>query len=231
MNYGYAPVDDQEKRLELSIADEPNRYFIQLYHHVVSAVDLKGLDILEIGSGRGGGACYMKRYLRPKRLIGVDYSKRAVEFCNESYTVDGLSFETGDAESLPFDDESFDVVVNIESSHCYGSIDAFLAQVRRVLRLDGYFLYADHRGRDEIGALREKLSRSGMTILKETDITRNVVEALNLDSERKLVLIRRSVPKIVSESFEDFAGIKGTRTYEGFRSEWIAYMSFMLQKD
>ena len=49
---------------------------------------------------------------------------------------DNLSFEN--AEDLPFDDESFDLVYNVESSYYYGDMGAFIEQVHRVLRR--YFL-------------------------------------------------------------------------------------------
>ena len=35
----------------------------QLYHYVAAAVDLDGKKVLEVGSGRGGGANYVTRVL------------------------------------------------------------------------------------------------------------------------------------------------------------------------
>jgi len=55
MNYGYTSLREGEPTLALQPDDEPNRYSIQLYHHVASAVPLAGLDVLEVGSGRGAG--------------------------------------------------------------------------------------------------------------------------------------------------------------------------------
>jgi hypothetical protein len=55
MNYGYAPLEDPPDMIPLEPADATDRYCIQLYHHVASAIDLSGLEVLEIGSGRGGG--------------------------------------------------------------------------------------------------------------------------------------------------------------------------------
>ena len=43
-----------------------------------------------------------------------------------------LSFEVGDAENLASADGAFDVVANIESSHCYGNIPRFTREVARV---------------------------------------------------------------------------------------------------
>jgi ubiquinone/menaquinone biosynthesis C-methylase UbiE len=54
-----------------------------------------------------------------------------------------MDFVHGDAQSLPFADESFDVVINIEASHGYPDFPRFLAEVARVLRPGGRFLYAD----------------------------------------------------------------------------------------
>jgi ubiquinone/menaquinone biosynthesis C-methylase UbiE len=125
MNYGYASLEQQADRLHLSAEDEPDRYFIQLYHHVASGVDVENVDVLEVGSGRGGGASYVARYLKPKTMLGVDFSEQAVDFSNRQHRAPGLSFARGDAESLPLDDANVDVVINVESSHCYGSMEAF----------------------------------------------------------------------------------------------------------
>ena len=70
----------------------------------------------------------------------------------------GLAFEVGDAERMPFPDASFDAVVNVESSHCYPSMPAFLSEVRRVLRPGGHFLYADLRPRTDLPARRAELA-------------------------------------------------------------------------
>lgn len=230
MNYGYAPLDDQNEMTYLGETDADNRYCIQLYHHVACTIDLRDLDVLEVGSGRGGGADYIKRYLKPKKMVGVDFSENAVAFCNQNYAVNGLSFEIGNAESLPFADGSFDVVINVESSHCYGSMDAFLVQVKRVLREGGYFLFADFRSKENIDILRETLYKSGFTSIKETDITLNIVEALKSDNERKTSLIRQTIHKPLVRSFLEFAGTKGSRIYEKFTSGETIYLSFVLQK-
>lgn len=230
MNYGFAPVEPNAAQIPLREADEPNRYCIQLYHHVASAINLTNCTVLEISSGRGGGSHYLKRYFAPKAVVGIDYSQKAVMFCHANYALDGLSFVAGDAEFLPFKDNSFDAVVNVEASHCYGSMDAFLADVKRILRRDGYFLYADLRAKDKIDTLYAQLRRSGLTLLKERNITANVLGSLNADSARKKALIREAVHMLLSPSFCEFAGVKGSAIYNAFRNEEVIYLSFVLQK-
>ena len=229
MNYGYASEDAAENPT-LQRDDEINRYCIQLYHHIASAVKLRGLKVLEVGSGRGGGADYIKRYLGPDQMIGVDFSDRAVRLCQHHYRVEGLKFVPGDAEHLPFDDDSFDAVVNVESSHCYGSMDAFLAQVRRVLKPGGHFLFADFRPREQIAEMDEQLEHSEMRPIRQKDITPNVIEALDADHERRVAHIRRGAPKWLGKLLQEFAGTKGAGIYKGFQTGAFIYKSFVLQK-
>ena len=66
INYGYASLDPQTEKLQLDDADEPNRSCIQLYHHVANVVDLKDLNVLEVGSGRGGGGTLYQMFSRTK---------------------------------------------------------------------------------------------------------------------------------------------------------------------
>src|SRR5688500_4246761 len=72
MNYGLAPSDGVTPTLETR--DESDRLCIQLYHRVVSAVSLRELRVLEVGSGRGGGASYVARYQQPVHVTGIDFS-------------------------------------------------------------------------------------------------------------------------------------------------------------
>jgi hypothetical protein len=69
-----------------------------------------------------------------------------------------------------------------------------------------------------------------MTVIKETNITRNVIEALTLDNDRKIALIQKSVHKLLLKQLQEFAGVKGSMMYEGFRTGKVIYSSFVLQK-
>ncbi len=144
--------------------------------------------------------------------------------------MDGLSFVHGDAEDLPFDDESFDAVINVESSHCYGSMSVFLREVHRVLRSGGHFLFADLLAAEDRDRLHGQVLETGMTVLEKQDITPNVLEALRQDSERKLLLIQRSVNKRLVATFRQFAAIEGSDVFDGFRDGTAIYHRYALRK-
>jgi SAM-dependent methyltransferase len=230
MNYGFVDLDAGAAPLVLDPADEPDRFCIQLYHRVAGAVDLRARDVVEVGCGRGGGCSYIGRYLQPRSVVGVDLSRHGVSLCTRYHARPGLAFLQGDAESLPLEDNSFDVVVNVESSHCYGSMPRFLSEVRRVLRPGGYFLFADLRPAGEVAALREHVRTSGLQLLQEETITPGVLAALARDSERKRALIHRKVPRLIRRQIREFAGLPGSRVYEDFRHGRAEYVRFVLRK-
>jgi len=231
MNYGYADTNSSVSKPVLEEADEADRYCIQLYHHVVGGVDLEGLDVLEVGCGRGGGASYMTRYLKPGSMIGVDVADNAVSFCVEHHMHDRLAFRYGDAEALPFPDNSFDAIVNVESSHCYGSMRRFLDEVYRCLRPDGLFLFADRRDRKHVDIVRGQLRRAGFDVVRERNITGNILMALDLDDERKLSKIDEGVPWLFRKVFKQFAATRGTSLHRAFQNRSWEYLSFVLSKN
>ena len=230
MNYGYA--DSNAKPIPLKKSDELNRLLIQLYHHTASQHELDGLKILEVGCGRGGGASYIARYLKPASVAGMDLCPQAVSLCKELHSdVSNLAFQEGDAEATPFEDESFDVVLNVESSHCYPHMDKFLTELRRVLRPGGRFLFCDLRLGGTLPNLEKQLADSDLKIIQQTDITPNIVEALDRINERKEKAIEQSVPWYVRSAFRDFAATKGTIAYEAFRTGSGSYISCMMEKE
>ncbi|MBN2699687.1 MAG: class I SAM-dependent methyltransferase [Bacteroidales bacterium] len=230
MNYGYQGLNG-DPGLELLERDENDRYCIQLYDHVVNRTSLTGKDLLEVGSGRGGGASYISRYYRPKSYTGIDISEGIIDFCNKYYDDEGLSFKTGIAEKIPLESNFFDAVINIESARCYSNLKIFFNEVFRVLKPNGSFLFADMIRPREINEINQKLTDCGFKIVHKTEITPNVVEALNMDHNRRETLIEKSVPGFLVRSFKSFAGTKGTERYHSFSNGTFEYWSFVLEKE
>lgn len=187
--------------------------------------------MLEVGSGRGGGASYSSRYFKPKSYTGMDISPKSIEFCNKYYeNVENLNFVYGNAEKLPFNDNMYDFVVNVESARCYNNQQAFLNEVYRVLKADGKLLLADMIYPKEIEKFKKMFNNAGFKLVKETSISANVVSALEKDSARREHLIDTKAPKFLRSSFKTFAGTLGTSRYNNFATGVFQYWSFVLEK-
>jgi len=229
MNYGYAPLH-KDNPVQLEKNDEINRYCIQLYDHVVQKVPLENKRVIEIGSGRGGGAHYISRYYKPLSYTGVDISSSVIQFCNKFYNVPGLNFLQGRAEKIPFEASSCDALINVESARCYSNISTFFNEVHRVLTPSGHFLFADMIEKEKLDEIRTDLKKSGFIIEKETDITNNVAKGLECDTSRREKLIKRKIPGALQGLFANFAGTEGTERFNSFRNGKFQYWSFVLVK-
>lgn len=230
MNYGLDwPAGERPPVLQTE--DEPDRYCAQLYLCVATPGAMAGKDVLEVGSGRGGGAAFLTRYLEPARFTGVDFSQEAITFCQSRHRLGALDFKQGDAEALPFPDNSFDIVVNVESSHCYGSVARFFAEVTRVLRPGGLFLYADLREPPEMAALDKQLaSLPGMKIVESEDLTPLVAASLTADHGRKEKMIANLIPAAQQAMFREFAGMKDSKIHRSLSARNLLYQRWAIQK-
>lgn len=239
MNYGYAPLivehqqsDDENNDdiLVLSDADEVDRSFIQLYTHTLNAADLNGLDVLEVGSGRGGGCSWIARAQGVKSMTGVDLSGSAVWYCNNRHQLENLTFMQGDAENLPQGDCTVDAVVNVESCHHYPDLGLFLNEVFRVLKPGGSLYLSDYRDAHELEAFHKYIKNSLFDVIHKEDITANVVAALDRDDIKKRKMIDTAVPRLWQGMIEHFVAVKGSDLYKRFVSRRMVYECYELRK-
>jgi ubiquinone/menaquinone biosynthesis C-methylase UbiE len=227
MNYGYY---NEELDITLDKDDELERYPIQLYHHLCIQVELKDKVIVEVGSGRGGGANFIARYHKPKLITGVDLSPNAVSLCNKSYNLDNLNFLVGDSAKLPFEDNSVDVILNVESSHCYPSIPDFISEVCRVLKPGGHFLYCDLVIDSDLDDHLNKLKNNNLSDLNYIDITENIIKASELMTDDRNNIINKVNSNFLRKVLKSFASVKGSKIYKSFVDRHYRYISLVTQK-
>lgn len=129
---------------------EINYEHIHRYAWVKSVVANKA--VLDIACGEGYGSAMLAEVA--KSVVGIDISSEAVEFATSKYkNIHNLSFASASAHKLPVADASYDVVVSFETiEHLYEQ-EEMLAEIRRVLRMDGTLIisspnkriYSDNR--------------------------------------------------------------------------------------
>jgi len=229
LNDGYE--EDPPMALPLAASDEPNRFPIQLYHRTATQADLSGKRVLEVGSGHGGGASYLTRTLQPASYTGLDLNPAAIASCRERHDVPGLDFVHGNAEDLPFAVETFDAVVNVESSHCYPHFSRFLAEVARVLRPGGHFLYTDLRPRLGTADWEAALAGAPLRMVSERVINAEVLRALDERSEGSLEVLSRQLPGPLQGIGREAYHVKGSRFYRDLVSGEFSWRMYYFVKD
>lgn len=228
LNYAYET--DPPMNIALAAEDEANRACSQLYHHVGAQVNFQGKNVLEVSCGHGGGASYLTRALKPTEYTGLDLNPAGIEFCKKTHKVKGLYFVQGDAGYLPFPDSTFDSVINVEASHCYPDFPKFLSEVARVLVPGGYFQYADFRFSDGCAKWEEALANAPLKLKQSKDVSAEVLRGMKVNSARSTELLDRNLPGFLKDLGRDFAGVEGSRVYEGLANGDIFYRSYCFQK-
>lgn len=100
---------------------------------------LAGKDVLDIASGEGYGSAAMAAVARS--VVGVDISPEAIAHARVQYAgLGNLDFRQGSAASIPLPDSFVDVVVSFETVEHLREQEQMLAEIRRVLRPDGFLV-------------------------------------------------------------------------------------------
>jgi O-methyltransferase len=188
-------------------------------------------QLLDVGCGRGGPSSYIVRYLQPREVIGLDACEDAIRFCQERHRRDGLRFVLGNAEQVPFANQSFDIILNVESSHCYLDRPRFFGEVARLLKPVGLFCYADIFNPNEFENVKHTLSQiKEFRLLKLIDITPEVIRAIDRNRERLTGILTAAIdPRLGNEAIIHNL-IHSIQIYGNNVSRQWLYYSWLMEK-
>lgn len=119
---------------------ERRRYRVEWHIPIVAQFDqFKDKDVLEIGCGMGCDGLQFARH--GARYTGLDLTPAAIEISRERFSLYGVSgrFRNGNAEEMPFEDNSFDHIYSFGVIHVSPDTPAIVKQMYRVLRPGGTF--------------------------------------------------------------------------------------------
>lgn len=135
-----------ERIVEEHRSSSPQSYLVYLFHVVTYdyVQDLvRGQEVLDFGCGSGYGTARIAQTC--KRIVGIDIAAEAITYAQAKFKADNLQFariEPADGQPLPFDDQSFDVVLSFQVIEHVPDVHRYLAEIRRVLRPGGLLVVA-----------------------------------------------------------------------------------------
>lgn len=157
----YAPVYNLFMRLNRSAYSE-------MYGMIRRAI--AGKTVLELATGTGLIAKNVAD--AAESMIATDFAENMLDQARKGYVPDNLDFRYADAAFLPFDDDSFDVVIIANALHITPEPRKVLAEIRRVLRPGGRliapnFIHADPNAHS--AAALKALAVAGITFETKWD--------------------------------------------------------------
>lgn len=170
------------------------KFGAELKHKLLA--DARG-RVLEIGVGTG---LSFSHYPQVDELVGVDPSepmlkrarRRAAELGREVTLIEAP------AEALPFEDDSFDMVVSLAVLCTVGDPSRVLHEIRRVLRPSGRFVFLEHvRSSDpKLAQWQDRLERPWGWIAGGCHPNRRTLEAIEGAGFEVVELESKDLPDI-----------------------------------
>ena len=133
----YAPI--------YKLAMKPDEKIYTLMYRRIPKV-IKGKKVLEIATGPG----LLAKRVAPaaKSIIATDYSDGMIAEAKKGDCPENLTFEVADATALPYEDNSFDVVIIANALHIIPTPEKALSEINRVLKSKGILIapnFIDHQ--------------------------------------------------------------------------------------
>uniref|UniRef100_A0AC35UHU6 Methyltransf_11 domain-containing protein n=1 Tax=Rhabditophanes sp. KR3021 TaxID=114890 RepID=A0AC35UHU6_9BILA len=236
LNFGYLPTKNEMKLAVINevIEVEDNQIaHCYLYEKTLSLCpkykQLAGATILDVGCGHLGGIRWLKRaHPEIKSICGID-----LVLPNKSNCFAFGEVKIGDALNIPYPSSSFDIIINIESSHLYSDFDKFLHEANRVLKLGGYICWSDLRFATRMRATLNSFDDAGFEMVKIEDITKQVIQGLAVTSKRYEKLLEKApyfIRLFKNSVWRNTWTAPGTDSYKRFKKEKL-YMSATFKKN
>ena len=101
------------------------------------------IDLLDCGCGTGPMISLLYEEDPGRHYTGIDLTPRMIEVARAK-NLKGVDWVTGDCEDLPFEENSFDVIICSNSFHHYPNPQKFFDSAKRVLRPGGRLILRDY---------------------------------------------------------------------------------------
>jgi ubiquinone/menaquinone biosynthesis C-methylase UbiE len=199
------------------------------YDNFYSWLNLSAGDhVLEIASGSGGPALYLAKKFKV-RITGVDINEEGIKTANQQAldaNITNVKFQLADVnQRLPFDDETFDSVMCIDSMNHFRDRLSVLREWYRVLRSGRRMLFTDPVVITGPVSNEELAARSniGFFIFIPLEVTKTFIKEVGLklirceDVTGNIELTSRRWHDSRQKHREDLIKIEGEERFDGLQ--------------
>lgn len=205
-------------------------------HTPLALWNLKHLNIkpddLILDVGCGGGININRMAEKAKKVYGVDYSIESVKLSrevNRDFVLEGkVEVLEADVQSLPFEDDTFDIVTAFETVYFWPNIEKSFGEVKRILKPGGIFMIGmESNGSDN---LPMKISKKliDMEVYSDEELTgflkindySNVTVYLRDAKNREEIIKANGEIKRVSDDYD----------HTSFSDKFLEWMTIIAEK-
>lgn len=184
-NIGYNLVHSKEGSVHMALNYDgvfnEDGYYQQVRE--ISEHIKKTSNVLELGCAKGFNSFFLANNNKTSSFNGIDISKKHLSYAKKkSKNLDNLNFNYGDFHVLNFENESFDLVFELEAVCHTDKPEVVLKEVHRVLKKGGEFILYDGFRTKDFDKLSDLQKKSASLIEKTMAVNNghNIDEWLNI---------------------------------------------------
>ena len=167
----------------------------------------------------GYGSHLLKKYFGFKKVCAIDINLNSINHAKNLFN--DVEYDCQNANKLNYDDNSFDIVYNIESNHCYRDDKDFYKEVKRVLKPNGLYLMTDPFEIMDDLIFEKNIKDVGLYMLEKRNITFFVLGAVldEINYFNKRHNLDEDVKKFYIDLYKDKKIV-----YENLHNYYISYV-------
>jgi SAM-dependent methyltransferase len=175
---------------ERIVPDEtsPGIVALHLKRYEFAAPFCRGREVLDAGCGVGYGSAFLGGVAR--RVVGVDRDEGAIAYARERYARPNVEFRVGNVLRLDVGDAEFDAVCSFETIEHVDDVDAFVAELARVLRPGGVLVVSTPRAEETTAAPKNPFHRVELSRADFEALLRRFFGEVELYGQRRLQTAR-----------------------------------------
>lgn len=158
----------------------------------------KDYTVLDLGCGGGRNIEYF--LTKADKVYGLDHSKTSVKMASEinkkAIKTGRCQILVGDVKSLPFKNESIDIVTAFETIYFWDDLEECFKEIYRVLKKEGQFLICNEVSSKERRDVKKLLNIISFEIYNPEDLIKLLRELgfkcqYHLDRKKQMVVIAK----------------------------------------
>tara|TARA_R110002049_G_scaffold21045_22_gene77449 strand:- start:6016 stop:6819 length:804 start_codon:yes stop_codon:yes gene_type:complete len=168
LNFGYFEEDTKTQKEACE----------NMMDQLLSCIDDKSGNILDVACGKGATTAYLLRYYSPENVVGINISERQLEIARQN--APGVSFQNMSAMEMNFAAESFDNMICVEAIFHFVTRVDFLKSALKLLKPGGSIVFSDMLMTWDGEDRRER--RTTENFVPDLETYRSVLESIGFTS-------------------------------------------------